>query len=566
MPIARFQMPDGRIARFEVPDGTTPEQAQVLMQSSMGLRSQSDDVQTLVDQGDTSTIDAKNFNRDAGAFSKLAAGYGSAAPSLWRGMKQATETNPAEMRRLQEEEATTRQLDKGLGGWGTAGKFLGGTALAVPAMMLPGANTIAGAALLGMLQGAAEPLVEGESRGARAALGAGLGSAAQWGVPKAANWLAARSFGGTAAQTANAAKDAAQQAGRAEGLVVTPSEAGGGWFNNMLESMGGKAAVKQDVQRRNAQVIRDEIAPKSVGLPGGQPVTLDALEAVRKQAGQAGYAPLDQMGQVNWTPSYVQALDAIERRFAKSRALTTSEKVPAVSDMVKELDVPSMSGKQLNETIQNLREIGNKNASAVYGMSSQTQALGKAQIKAAAALENLAIENLTAQGKQDLLPALKEARQLIAKTYDLERSLNQVTGDISPALFAKKAKQGKPLSGELKTLADFVAAFPNAVAADARRIPTPGVSALNIPGGIIAGGAAHAMGGAPAAAVAAGLPLLRDPVRQMLMSKAYQSAVAQPSYPGHGLLGITPGMMDSDTARLLGRILAPQAGLLGMDE
>lgn len=30
MPIARFQMPDGRVARFEVPDGTTPEQAQTM--------------------------------------------------------------------------------------------------------------------------------------------------------------------------------------------------------------------------------------------------------------------------------------------------------------------------------------------------------------------------------------------------------------------------------------------------------------------------------------------------------------------------------------------------------
>ena len=33
MPIARFQMPDGRVARFEVPDGTTPEQAQSMMAS-----------------------------------------------------------------------------------------------------------------------------------------------------------------------------------------------------------------------------------------------------------------------------------------------------------------------------------------------------------------------------------------------------------------------------------------------------------------------------------------------------------------------------------------------------
>jgi hypothetical protein len=32
MPIARFQMPDGRIARFEVPDGTTPDQAQSMME------------------------------------------------------------------------------------------------------------------------------------------------------------------------------------------------------------------------------------------------------------------------------------------------------------------------------------------------------------------------------------------------------------------------------------------------------------------------------------------------------------------------------------------------------
>lgn len=35
MPIARFQMPDGRIGRFEVPDGTTPEQAQVLIANSL---------------------------------------------------------------------------------------------------------------------------------------------------------------------------------------------------------------------------------------------------------------------------------------------------------------------------------------------------------------------------------------------------------------------------------------------------------------------------------------------------------------------------------------------------
>lgn len=35
MPIAKFEMPDGRIGRFEVPEGTTPEEAQSLIADSM---------------------------------------------------------------------------------------------------------------------------------------------------------------------------------------------------------------------------------------------------------------------------------------------------------------------------------------------------------------------------------------------------------------------------------------------------------------------------------------------------------------------------------------------------
>ena len=35
MPVARFQLPDGRVARFEVPEGTTPEQAQTMIQTQL---------------------------------------------------------------------------------------------------------------------------------------------------------------------------------------------------------------------------------------------------------------------------------------------------------------------------------------------------------------------------------------------------------------------------------------------------------------------------------------------------------------------------------------------------
>jgi hypothetical protein len=40
MPIARFEMPDGRIGRFEVPEGTTPEQAQRMIAESLAQTEQ----------------------------------------------------------------------------------------------------------------------------------------------------------------------------------------------------------------------------------------------------------------------------------------------------------------------------------------------------------------------------------------------------------------------------------------------------------------------------------------------------------------------------------------------
>lgn len=42
MPVARFQMPDGRIGRFEVPEGTTPEQAQQLITQHVSQPTQPD--------------------------------------------------------------------------------------------------------------------------------------------------------------------------------------------------------------------------------------------------------------------------------------------------------------------------------------------------------------------------------------------------------------------------------------------------------------------------------------------------------------------------------------------
>lgn len=65
---------------------------------------------------------------------------------------------------------------------GLGGQVIGGTALVAPTAMLPGANTIAGGAILGGLTGAVQPTTEGESALWNTALGAGMGGAIPAGI------------------------------------------------------------------------------------------------------------------------------------------------------------------------------------------------------------------------------------------------------------------------------------------------------------------------------------------------------------------------------------------------
>jgi hypothetical protein len=60
MPIARFEMPDGRIGRFEVPEGTTPEQAQTLIAQSLGQTEQPRTGGTIMSSDVPTVITAQN--------------------------------------------------------------------------------------------------------------------------------------------------------------------------------------------------------------------------------------------------------------------------------------------------------------------------------------------------------------------------------------------------------------------------------------------------------------------------------------------------------------------------
>lgn len=135
---------------------------------------------------------AENPTEGMSATQKAVAGYGGAAPYLWLGMQQAmqggggaaaraTGIPQANERKLQAQVDEQRKLDAPLmnTGAGMAGNVLGNMALSIPAMYVPGANTLGGATALGAGMNALQPVPTGDSREANAAMGGAGGFAGQ---------------------------------------------------------------------------------------------------------------------------------------------------------------------------------------------------------------------------------------------------------------------------------------------------------------------------------------------------------------------------------------------------
>ena len=63
-------------------------------------------------------------------------------------------------------------------------------------------------------------------------------------------------------------------------------------------------------------------------------------------------------------------------------------------------------------------------------------------------------------GRDDLVPALQEARKTIAKTYTVERAVNKTTGDVDARVIGRLFDKQKPLSDGLEKVGQFAAGFP----------------------------------------------------------------------------------------------------------
>ena len=237
------------------------------------------------------------------------------------------------------------------------------------------------------------------------------------------------------------------------GYVVPPSTTNPTMGNKIFESIGGKIATAQDAAAKN-QDVTNTLAKRALGLSEDAPLTEQSLAALRAEAGDA-YKTLRQVGTVTFDDASVKSMDELASKFAGSKlkdAMGEGNKIPKIVEALKS---EPLNGNTAVDAIDSLRN----EASKAY--ASGDKQLGKAFKTLSETVENLMEKNLSGEA----LKQFRDARQLIAKSYSVEGALNPSTGTVAATKLASQLSKGKPLSGDLKTIAQFGQAFPKAAQA-----------------------------------------------------------------------------------------------------
>lgn len=371
---------------------------------------------------------------------------------------------------------------------------------------VPGiAARMAGGAIGG---GATAGLVDPESTVTGAVIGAAMPVAVQ-GAAKALQSAGAAVRGPAPAVGVQAAARAGQEAG----YVIPPTQVRPSLVNRLMEGTAGKISTAQNASARN-QEVSNRLAKRALGLADNATLDAATLQGLRKDAGQA-YQALRGLGDVVPDAAYQKELGQIASAYKGAAQSFPGLADDTVGELVGSLNVPKFSADSAVDALTVLRE----RSDAAFARGDK--GVARATKQAAAAMESLLERHAQGVGAPDAVKALRDARQLIAKTYSVEKALNPATGTVSAQKLASQLQRGKPLSGDIKTIAEFGAAFPKAAQTVEAMGSLPQVSPLDwaLAGGVSAATAnplgVVMMGVRPAARAAA----LSGPVQRGLLAQ-----------------------------------------------
>lgn len=268
------------------------------------------------------------------------------------------------------------------------------------------------------------------------------------------------------------------------GYVVPPNMVKPSTKNALIESFSGKQATSQVASVKN-QSVTDRLVRKALGLADDVPLTKGTLEQIRKASGQA-YSDVAKL----------------------------SPKA--------EIDLEAL--KQARNSSQGWFNAYNRSASPA------DLAKAKEFRDLAEVLEMQLESHAKAAGQDAMIPALREARKQIAKTYTVERALNDATGTVNAKVLGRLFDKGKPLSDGLDVAGRFASAFPS-VAQAPQQMGSPAAHNLRAMASLFMGGTGAALGG-PVGLVAGAAPFVTGPAsRAIMFRQGAQKALANQAAP-----------------------------------
>jgi len=252
-----------------------------------------------------------------------------------------------------------------------------------------------------------------------------------------------------AKKSVNATRDTTLKQSLDAGYIIPRSAYNPSATTNVIESVGGKAAIGQEAAKAN-QAVTDKLARKYLGLPENtafsEQLMDDLLQSRAKPYEEVKNLPMAQVP-------------------TSSRGMVGSSQTRSGAEILDELkttkDISRASWKSLNS-----------------GNTPNANETLKAAIAADAKVAKLEteIEDLAKiHNKPDLLNELKQSRKELAKVHTIEKALNPATGEINAANIKQQYNKNVPLTDEAKVISDFGNSFPQ-LSREGSKVPNPDVS------------------------------------------------------------------------------------------
>lgn len=355
-------------------------------------------------------------------------------------------------------------------------------------------------------------------------------------------------------QQLNAVRDANVASAQSAGYIVTPGSLTPSGKNILAERIAGKTHLEQLASIKN-QNVTDKLARQAVGIDETAPLTSDTMATIRKTEYAKGYEPVKKLGEIVADNQYVDDLSKIEGIYTGPSKSFPGAVPDEVGKTINKYLVDKFDAGDAVNVTRNLRE----QASANFNKGEN--ALAKAQIDIANALENQIERSLVNAGRPDahtLLEQFKLSRQRMAISHTLEDAIREGAGSVNAKTLARDLQSGKYMTGELKTIAEFANTFPRVSQAPSS-IGTPGAGTIlgRSFSGVIGAGIGGMAGGGPGAMIGSVTPeLVSAGMRNYMLSPMGQRRIA-PRYDRYSALA--EGLSDEAIRNML---LTQQAGEL----